>query len=378
MANNQFLPDFLRQPQQPIWSGGQGMGAGMMRIPPTPVQPIGTQENFIAPNDGGGDGQPTQQALRSASTPNAAEIAAGLTPLAGQRVEDSLLSSVGKSAAKNVANTATQAGITGELNLGGLMNPKGLMSAIPKAMFSGMGLEAPKNIGGFISSKLPAAASMLLGLGGAPGLAVGLMGTPLADVLGDALGFRDSEEAREKLEDVSGEIRGRSQYQDAIGGNRVTDTSLADSIGDFRKAAEAAEVRTKANTSIDAIQAAMNQKNAYDQLAQIIEFGTLPDTATMDARQRIQSLNDQRQASMLGMDVGELNQRKALASKYGLDSITGTGITAAMQREAERNRRNTFSNSGGSGGGHNVGGSRGSSTGTGGGYNTGGGGVTGL
>lgn len=251
--------------------GFSGMG-GMM-------QDLTGQLPFIPKNvQSGGQGLTQPTTGTTSATRTDAEQFAGLESGAEQRATDSLLSSAKGNIAKNAGSSVVGGLMGGDVNLLDMVNPVGMLTSPAKAIYSGVGVETPDSFGGWLASKIPTALAATMGLNPVVGLAAGLMGAPLADAFGDITGWRDGDEARDKLEDASGEVRGRTQYKDAMDQYDVTDTSISDEAKNFYDAAQQAKTRGQTATNVDAIKAAIDQYNAFQALANVQDYGDVMNT----------------------------------------------------------------------------------------------------
>jgi len=204
----------------------------------------------------------------------------------GEGAESRAIDSLKRTGGGMLKNAAINAGVGAlagvnplEAAGAGLMNPAGLLKAVPNAMYAGLGIERPPGIPGSLLANVPAGLLAALGITNpALGLMAGIVGTPFADAVGDYTGLRAYDKPRDQLEDNIGEINGRMAYADF--GRNIRDKSTLENADNFQEAANRERVRTQVQTSVDAIQAAMDKANAYQALADISEAGSRTTPAT--------------------------------------------------------------------------------------------------
>jgi hypothetical protein len=230
-------------------------------------------------NSDGSGGGVNFDPSRAATNLTFAEEAAGFTPGAGDRAIGSLQQSAVDALRGNAVKMSLMNQLGAQVNPGDLLNPQGLLTAIPNAMMAAAGVETPDTGWGSLIEGLPAGIASLAGLNPVVGTAAGLVGPVMADALGDYFGFREADKLRDQLEDASGQLRGRRQYRSLMDQYDVGNKSVLESEGvnTWGDAANVAQERIntwagRRQPNIDELQNQINQRNAYETAQKLIEF----------------------------------------------------------------------------------------------------------
>ncbi len=255
----------------------QPSNQALQQIPEEIVQQLDTSTS-----DGLG-GDPSFDPSRAANTASFDEMMVGFEPGAGKRAQDSLLDSSVEAIKGNAAKMALMGQLGAQVNPADLLNPTSLLTAAPKAMMTAAGVETPDNAWGGLFESLPAGLASFAGLNPVVGTAAGLLGPVVADAAGDFFGFRDNDDLRDQLEDVSGQLRGRRQYRTVmddmdnygVGNNQ----DVLDNVGSWGEAADIAgqnlstwEGRSQPN--IDDVLRQATRANTYNMLQSLIDQGS--------------------------------------------------------------------------------------------------------
>jgi len=261
----------------------------------------------------------------------------------------------GAGAASVIGGVPIEDALRGSLT-GGSLTSLGI-GAIGDAITSGLGFGVGR---GFTEKLTSSGLSMALGMvNPALGLAANVLGKPIADLLGDATGLRDLDAMRDAVEDKLGQLGGRRAYADAY--NDISEAwGGVDNMGDYKDyqsftavsdalGARAESLADKYGVDHPEVMEAMARQKAVSSLVDI-EAGEAKDIwgdMSSAAKQKVAREQEISQAGVLGVTTQDLAERKRVASKYGLSSITGTQVTQKMQQEKDEKKASGSSSSGG-------------------------------